>query len=198
MATASKNTSKTDNHILLCKEIQGLIDFRNVLHTSEGFDREDEGVLVSTIQRKREQLGERAAEVQGTIDAFEKKRIREAVAHMEVQLSNRIKVLEMGEKQFGLAEARCPEMYQYFIKKQVVLLKKLNDIKKSLNIDPNQTIHRTPGASIRERHPDQKLPLPRQKVVHSECAENDTDLARLLIDSIDQESPNTFPKTNST
>lgn len=158
-----------DETTQLCREIEGLLEFRQLIHTSEGFDREDEKVLTAAIQQKREALGDRAVAVQGVIDRFEKRRIDDAIAHMEVQLSNRIKVLEMGEKQFHLAEPRCPEMYQYFIRKQVVLLKKLNAIKKSLNIDPNHTIHRTPGASIRERHPDQKVPLPRQKIVHADA-----------------------------
>ncbi len=154
-----------DEMKLLEAEIEGLLNFRHLMHTSEGFDRDDEKMLTNTIQQKKEALGD-CASVKAVLDTFEQKRIHESIQHMEVQLSNRIKVLEMGEKQFGLSEKRCPHMYQFFIRKQVVLLKKLNAIKKALHIDPSHTIHRTPGASIREHHPDQKMPLPRQKTVH--------------------------------
>ena len=177
----------------MCREIEGLLRFRNVIHSSEGFDREDEKVLTTTIREKQQALGEHVTKVREVIERSEKERVNDAISHMEVQLSNRIKVLEMGEKQFDLAEARCPQMYQYFIRKQVVLLKKLNDIKKSFGIDPSQAIHRTPGASIRERHPEQKLPLPRQKKLHVEIPpadqdKSESDLADLLLNSIASQS----------
>lgn len=165
MATAQRSSNEKN---LLEAEIEGLLKFRHLMHTSEGFDRDDEKMLTNTIQQKKEALGD-CASVKAVLDAFDQKRIDESLQHMEVQLSNRIKVLEMGERQFGLSEKRCPHMYQFFIRKQVVLLKKLNAIKKALHIDPSHTIHRTPGATIREHHPDQKMPLPRQKIVHADA-----------------------------
>ena len=173
-------------HKRLKSEIEGLLRFRHLMHTSEGFDRDDESILTNTIQQKKAAMqGTDQAVVQKLIDSYEKQRVDESIQHMEVQLSNRIKVLEMGEKQFGLGEKRCPHMYQFFIRKQVVLLKKLNAIKKALHIDPSSTIHRTPGASIREHHPDQKMPLPRQKVVHGDPPPGgEQEVVHLFIDAL--------------
>jgi hypothetical protein len=60
---------------------------------------------------------------------------------------------------------------------------KLNAIKKALHIEPSQVIHRTPGAMIRQTHPERALPLSRTKMVHP-----DDTATTLLVDALDSVS----------
>ena len=111
---------------------------------------------------------------------------------MEVQLANRIKVLEHAEKGMKLTEKECPDMYQYFIKKQVVLLKKMNEIKKTFNIPQQTSMGRTPGTVIREEHPRATVPLPKS----SSPSEEDVGLQK--EDAVDAEkvSEQTVPASD--
>ena len=146
------------------KHIRNLYKLRHMVHGSEGFDREDEVVVAKQIEQLKSGH-EMSEEFTREIQKYETDCVHQAIKHMEIQLANRIKVMEHAEKSLKIEESACPDMYAYFIKKQVLLLKKLNEIKKAFNISPSTSMGRTPGSIIRQEHPNTQLPLQKQRHV---------------------------------
>ena len=131
----------------------GLIHLRSHMHTNVGFDRLDDQLVTDQIHKLEAQMLEQGTltdEVKATLQEADVQRKNALVQHMEMQLSNRIKVIEMAEKEHGITEEHFQEMFQKFISKQMLLLNKLEKIRKTLGLQPPECIRRTPGGVIRD------------------------------------------------
>ena len=172
------------------QHIRNLFKLRHMVHESEGFDREDEMIITKQIEQLKS-AHEPDEDFTLEIKKYEEERVHQAIRHMEVQLANRIKVMEHAEKSLKIEESACPDMYAYFVKKQVLLLKKLNEIKKAFNISPSTSMGRTPGSIIRQDHPNTQLPLQKQRTVLHDAAheEGANETAALPAENIETVPP---------
>ena len=105
------------------RDLQGLMAMSELMIHNIGFDKEDEKYLNSTINRYRTE------ENASLFDAYTRRVHENKLKYMEVQLLYRIKLLETSEKQFKLSHKSHKELFEYLTRKQIVLMKKLNEVR---------------------------------------------------------------------